>query len=137
VEYYDGWVFWEPSPGTEQPNQFAPNTPAYDPDPGSTSKVVAAEHQLLLESADAIALAGQFVSQLHTAAEYYSAADAASALPEIVEMGTMAQGPSPGGATGHPANPGSPTGGQPNAGPMGGGTEPTPEPPPPSGLPSK
>lgn len=123
------WIFWAPNAdptipvydsGSETPkNGGGPKAPtgyvpANDPNPEMTAKIGAAEDNLLLEIADSITLAGQFVDQLNNAMQFYAKADKSSVLPQPAGYGTMAQAPNPGGGgTGMPANE-----------PKGGGTPP-------------
>lgn len=122
------WVFWAPNDnptipvydsGSETPKngpQGPPTgyAPANDPNPAMTAQLGAVEDNLLLEIADSITLAGQFVDQLNNAMQFYAKADKSSVLPVPAGYGTMDQAPNPGGGgTGMPANE-----------PKGGGTPP-------------
>ena len=123
-----GWIFWAPTDnptipvydsGSETPKngpQGPPTgyVPANDPNPAMTAQLSAVEDNLLLEIADSITLAGQFVDQLNNAMQFYAKADKSSVLPVPAGYGTVDQAPTPGGGgTGMPANE-----------PKGGGTPP-------------
>ncbi|GAA5193304.1 hypothetical protein GCM10023322_55010 [Rugosimonospora acidiphila] len=84
------WIFWAPNSnpqrtgGTGSHAYGIKNTgPIPDPDPELTAQLSAIEDNLLLEIADAITLAGQFVDVLNNAAQFYTQADKSSVLPEL------------------------------------------------------
>ena len=125
------WIFWSPvsnptipvydspteTPKLENPYPRKPDkyVPATDPDPGLTAQLGSIEDNLLLEIADSITLAGQFVDQLNNAMQFYAQADRASVLPVPTGFGSTDQAPNPGGGgTGMPADE-----------PKGGGSPPT------------
>jgi hypothetical protein len=85
-----GWIFWAPNSDPQRTGGTGSHAyghknsgPIPDPDPEMTAKLGAIEDNLLLEIADAITLAGQFVDVLNNAAQFYTQADKASPLPEL------------------------------------------------------
>jgi hypothetical protein len=103
------WIFWAPndnptvavydSPNETQKNEppRAPDdyAPAKDPHPEITAQMGAAEDNLLMEIGDSITLVGQFADQLNNAAQFYTRADKASALPELTGGINTGQDPKP------------------------------------------
>jgi hypothetical protein len=87
-----GWIFWAPNsdPHTNGGVQtmghgmYTPPQPIKDPHPEVTAQISSIEDNLLLEIADAITLAGQFVDVLNNSAQFYTQADKSSVLPEMV-----------------------------------------------------